>query len=455
MNKIMKILVLDDQIGMRKSLGILLRKEGFHVEEAENGEQAIAYLEKDSYELVITDMKMSPGTGLDVLYYVKERYPQTDVIIMTGYGTVDSAVLAMKIGAFDYILKPFKNEEILHRVRKSMNHLEAVRDLSSLQKSVVSENNKTPLLGTSAAMKEITDIVQKVAKTDISVLITGETGTGKSLIAKTIHGLSSRAGKPFISINCASVPENLLESELFGHEKGAFTGALLERKGLFEAADGGSVLLDEIGSMPLSLQAKLLDVLQERTIRRIGSNTSKTINVRVIAATNTDLAKGINDGLFRRDLYYRIKVSHIHVPPLRNHPEDISVLAGHFLESAEKELNKTGMQFSHEALEFLVHYDFPGNVRELANAISGTVAISEGNTISAQDLALSLTKTLFELPAAGSSEKETQPTSLEEWEKELIVESLKKNAGNFGKVCSELRIGRTTLWRKMKKYNIQ
>jgi len=456
MNKIIKILVLDDQIGMRKSLGILLRKEGFHVEEAENGEQAIAYLEKDYYDLVITDMKMSPGTGLDVLYYVKERHPQTDVIIMTGYGTVDSAVLAMKIGALDYISKPFKNEEILHRVRKSMSHRETVRELSSLQqKSIASENNKIPILGISAAMKEIVSTVQKIAKTDISVLITGETGTGKSLIAKTIHNLSSRADKPFISINCASVPENLLESELFGHEKGAFTGALLARKGLFEAADGGSVFLDEIGSMPLALQAKLLDVLQERSIRRIGSNETKAINVRIISATNADLNNAINSGLFRRDLYFRIKVAHIHVPPLKEHSEDIPFLARHFLETAGRELNKTDIQLSQDALEFLLHYDFPGNVRELSNAISGAIAITENNVISAQDLALTLTKSLFVISSLSPLEKDLQSSSLEEWEKDIIAESIKKNSGNLSKVCSELKIGRTTLWRKMKKYNIQ
>jgi DNA-binding NtrC family response regulator len=454
MTEPIKILVLDDQIGMRKSLGILLRKEGFHTEEAENGKQAIAYFEKGSYDLVITDLKMSPGTGLDVLYYVKERHPDTDVIIMTGYGTVDSAVLAMKLGAFDYISKPFKNEEILHRVRKSMNHLETAKELHSLQKAA-SENSKVPLLGNSAAIKEIVAVMHKIADLDISVLITGETGTGKGLIAKTIHSLSSRADKPFISVNCASVPENLLESELFGHEKGAFTGALLERKGLFEAAEGGSILLDEIGSMPFPMQAKLLDVLQDRAVRRIGSNKSKEINVRVIAATNTDLVKAIDSGLFRNDLYYRIKVAHIHVPPLREHAEDIPLLGSHFLESVGKELNKPGLEFSPEALDFLMHYKFPGNVRELANAISGVAAVSESNVITAQDLALTLTNDLLDPPAPILPEKDMHPNSLEEWEKELIVESLKKNAGSLTKVCSELKIGRTTLWRKMKKYNIQ
>jgi two-component system, NtrC family, response regulator AtoC len=451
----MKILVIDDQIGIRKSLGILLRKEGFNTEEAENGKQAISYFEKGPYDLVITDMKMSPGTGLDVLYYVKERHPKTDVIIMTAYGTVDSAVLAMKMGAFDYIAKPFKNEEILHRVRKSMNHLETVNELSSLQKGVMSKNSKVPILGSSAAIKEIVAIMHKISNLDIPILITGETGTGKSLIAKTIHSLSSRADKPFISINCASVPENLLESELFGHEKGAFTGALLERKGLFEAAEGGSILLDEIGSMPISMQAKLLDVLQDRAVRRIGSNKSKSIDVRVIAATNVDLVNAISNGLFRSDLYYRIKVAHVHVPPLRDHAEDIPLLGNYFLESIGKDLNKPDLEFSPEAVDFLLRYTFPGNVRELANAISGVAAVAASNIISAQDLAITLTSSLFEIATPFPSEKDAHPNSLDEWEKELIGESIKKNTGNLMKVCSELRIGRTTLWRKMKKYNIQ
>lgn len=451
----MKILVIDDQIGMRKSLGILLRKEGFHTEEAENGKQAIACFEKGPFDLVIADMKMSPGTGLDVLYYVKQQHPHTDVIIMTGYGTIDSAVLAMKLGAFDYLLKPFKNEEILHRVRKSVNHLETVKELSLLHKTATAESRQMPVLGVSPVIKEIGAIMRKVSNLDIPLLITGETGTGKSLIARSVHSLSTRAHKPFISINCASVPENLLESELFGHEKGAFTGALLERKGLFEAAEGGTILLDEIGSMPFSMQAKLLDVLQDRAVRRLGSNKSKAINARVMAATNTDLISAIDNGTFRSDLYYRIKVAHIHVPPLREHAEDIPLLAGHFLEQAKKDMNIAELEFSPEAFTFLRHYAFPGNVRELANAISGVAAVASGNTILPQDLALTLTRSLFEIQPPISSEKETSPNSLDEWEKELIIESIKKHPGNLTKVCSELKIGRTTLWRKMKKYNIQ
>lgn len=451
----MKILIIDDQPGMRKSLGMLLRKEGFQTEEADNGKQAISYFEKGPYDLVITDMKMSPGTGLDVLYYVKERHPRTDVIIMTGYGTVDSAVLAMKLGAFDYIMKPFKNEEILHRVRKSKDHLETEAELTALHSSVTSRDKTLPLLGNSTAIKEIAAVMKKIANLDMPVLITGETGTGKSLIAKTIHSLSSRADRPFISINCASVPEHLLESELFGHEKGAFTGALLERKGLFEAAEGGTLLLDEIGSMPVPMQAKLLDILQERSVRRIGSNKSKAINVRVIAATNTDLVIAIDNGYFRSDLYYRIKVAHIHVPPLRDHPEDIPLLAQHFLELTKNEQNNAGLQINSEAIDFLQRHRFPGNVRELANAIAGAAAVAATPTISAQDLALTLTSSLFDVPAHMPSDKDAHPNSLEEWERELIVESIRKNASNLTKVCSELRIGRTTLWRKMKKYNIQ
>jgi DNA-binding NtrC family response regulator len=450
-----RILVVDDQIGMRKSLVILFRKEGFHTEEAENGEKAIRYLQKEKYDIIVTDMKMSPGTGLEVLYYVKECCPDTDVIIMTGYGTVDSAVLAMKMGAFDYIAKPFKNDEILHRVSKSAYRREASQNLSSsYKKKAPLETDNSPYWGSSGAMRELAEMVQKVSRADISVLITGETGTGKSLFARTIHSLSSRAAKPFITVNCASIPENLLESELFGHEKGAFTGALIERKGLFEAAEGGTLLLDEIGTMPVNMQAKLLDVLQEKSVRRIGSNRSKPINVRILAATNTDLVKAINNGSFRSDLYYRLRVAQIHIPPLREHPEDIPLLARHFLESSCKEHGKAEMQLSPDALEFLLQYDFPGNVRELANSISGAVAFSEHQTITGQDLALTLTNSLFEVPGQSPPKKEAQSYSIEEWEIVLITESIEKNSGNLTKVCSELRIGRTTLWRKMKKYNI-
>lgn len=446
-----KILVIDDQEGMRRSLAILLRKEGYDLEEAENGERAIAYLDVHDFDLVITDMKMSPGTGLEVLYYLREKHPDIAVIIMTGYGTVDSAVLAMKMGAFDYISKPFKNEEILHRVRRALAQRETKRDL--LDEKSRTDETDTPILGTGSKMSEVVALVRKIAQFDMPVLVTGETGTGKNLIARTIHSLGKRADRPFISINCAAVPEHLLESELFGHTKGAFTGAFIERKGLFEAADSGTLLLDEIGSMPVTMQTKLLDVLQERSIRRIGSNASKPIDVRIIALTNIDLEQAVKRGTFRDDLYYRIKVAHIHVPPLREHLEDIPALCEHFLTIVRRDFGRPELRLADGARAFLRHYNYPGNIRELSNIITSAAAVSQGPEITADDVSLTFTRSIFDVPSLPG--ENTQARTMEEWEKGLIADCVRKHSRNLTKVCIELGIGRTTLWRKMKKYGIE
>lgn len=444
-----KILVIDDQDGMRRSLVILLRKEGYSVEEAENGERAVAHLDAGKFDLIVTDLKMSPGTGLDVLYFVLERHPRTDVIIMTGYGTVDSAVLAMKLGAFDYIVKPFKNEEILHRVRKSLTHRETEREIAALHKT---EDREIPILGNSDATKALIAMIRKIARVDLTALISGETGTGKNLVAKTVHSLSARSGKPYVAINCSAIPEHLLESELFGHAKGAFTGAILDRKGLFEAANGGTLFLDEIGAMPYTMQAKLLDVLQDHTIRRVGENKHRDVDVRIIAATNRDLQKDVENGTFREDLYYRIKVTHVHIPPLRERPDDVPVLARSFLNDARVAHCKPDIDLSPEALEFLLRYDFPGNVRELQNIIASAAAIASGPVITVPDLSLGFTNQLFDVSAG--TNKEANPGTLEAWEKDIIVKSIERNNHNLGKVCSELGTSRTTLWRKMNKYGI-
>ncbi len=434
---------------MRRSLVILLRKEGYSVEEAENGERAVAHLDAGKFDLIVTDLKMSPGTGLDVLYFVLERHPRTDVIIMTGYGTVDSAVLAMKLGAFDYIVKPFKNEEILHRVRKSLTHRETEREIAALHKT---EDREIPILGNSDATKALIAMIRKIARVDLTALISGETGTGKNLVAKTVHSLSARSGKPYVAINCSAIPEHLLESELFGHAKGAFTGAILDRKGLFEAANGGTLFLDEIGAMPYTMQAKLLDVLQDHTIRRVGENKHRDVDVRIIAATNRDLQKDVENGTFREDLYYRIKVTHVHIPPLRERPDDVPVLARSFLNDARVAHCKPDIDLSPEALEFLLRYDFPGNVRELQNIIASAAAIASGPVITVPDLSLGFTNQLFDVSAG--TNKEANPGTLEAWEKDIIVKSIERNNHNLGKVCSELGTSRTTLWRKMNKYGI-
>lgn len=452
MSDIQDILVVDDQTGMRKSLAILLKKEGFNVDEAESGEYAIRSLDNKQFELVITDLKMSPLTGIDVLKYVKAKYPQTQVIIMTAYGTVDSAVTAMKMGAFDYISKPFKNEEILHRIRKSIEHTKTTRELNEIQKESESGKKLFPIIGKSKAIKEIVSLIEKIAKIDLPVLIIGETGTGKNLVAKTIHINSLRADKPYVSLNCATVPEYLLESELFGHTKGAFTGAILDRKGLFEEADSGSFLLDEIGNISKPLQAKLLGVLQDQTIRRVGSNRDKTINLRIMAATNRDLEQAVMEGEFREDLYYRLKVLHIHIPPLREYNEDIPLLANHFLNICRNKFKKPEIHFSPEVIDVLYQYNYPGNVRELHNIVCQAVLISSGSVITRADLPANITQQISETtPLSNDS---TRPKALEEWEKEIILQSIKKHSHNLAMVCKEIKIGRTTLWRKMKKYNI-
>lgn len=449
---IQNILVVDDQAGMRKSLAILLKKEGFNVDEAESGEYAIERLKHKRFDLIITDLKMSPITGIDVLKYVKEKSPQSEVIIMTAFSTVDSAVTAMKMGAFDYISKPFKNEEILHRIRKSIEHSKTVSELNEIQKKSESGKKSFPIIGNSKAIKEIVSLIEKISKIDLPVLITGETGTGKNLVAKTIHINSLRVDKSYVSLNCASVPEYLLESELFGHTKGAFTGAILDRKGLFEEADSGSFLLDEIGNISKPLQAKLLGALQDQTIRRVGSNKDKSVDVRIMAATNRDLEQAVVEGEFREDLYYRLKVLHIHVPPLREYREDIPLLADYFLDICRGRFKKPDIRFSPEVIDALYKYYYPGNVRELHNIICHAIVISSGPMITIEDLPSNVIQQISE--RATLSKNFTKPQALEEWEKEIILQSIKKHSRNLAMVCKDLRIGRTTLWRKMKKYQI-
>jgi DNA-binding NtrC family response regulator len=451
-----KLLIIDDQAGMRRSLAILLRKEGYQVEEAENGEHAVTFLESQNFDLVITDLKMSPGTGLDILFYMTEKQSPTNVIIMTGYGTVDSAVLAMKMGAFDYISKPFKNEEILHRVNKAITSGQTNKEITLLKKKHRFEDTFMPIIGKSRMVKELIALVKKIASRDLPVLITGETGTGKSLVAKTLHSLSQRASKPYISLNCAAVPEHLLESELFGHKKGAFTGAILDRTGLFQAAEGGSLLLDEIGSMQHSLQVKLLDVLQEMMVRPVGSNQSQKINVRMLAATNIDLEQAIRMGKFREDLYYRVKVAHIHISPLREHMEDVPVLAQHFLDQFKKEFNQPDLHFADDAFVLMQKHDYPGNIRELNNLVSSAAAIAPGPAIFAEDVSLGLSNRMFDVSnTIHRRRKEDSAVTLEEKEKELIQRCIRKHTNNLANVCEELGISRTTLWRRMKEYGIE
>ncbi len=447
------ILIVDDEEGMRKSLAILFQKEGHRVYPAENGEGAIDAFSRQPFDLVITDLRMDGMNGIQLLNRMKEKHIDVPVIIMTAYGTIDSAVEAMRLGAADYLAKPFEYDEILHRAKRAVERSATARDMNKMLRNRAASGEDFPLiLGTSPAFNIVRNQLKKISQTVFPVLITGETGTGKSLAAKAVHLSSTRAEGPFISVNCASIPEPLLESELFGHTKGAFTGAIMERRGLFEAAGAGTILLDEISSLPKALQAKLLGVLQDRMIRKIGSNEDVAVDARVIAATNADLTAAIRNGDFREDLYYRINVLPLHLPPLREHKEDIPLLAEHFLAQCIEEQKRAGLDgFAPECMERLLSHDYPGNIRELQNIICRAVAVSEASLVQCEDL--------FDLPSGQPFRSEdgekTAPLDIKEWEKKIILQTIARHPNNLAEVCRELKIGRTTLWRKMKQYKIE
>ncbi len=447
------ILIVDDEEGMRKSLSILFQKEGHRVCPASSGQEALAQFSRETFDLVITDLRMDGMSGIQLLNRMKERRIDVPFIIMTAYGTIDSAVEAMRIGAWDYIAKPFEYDEILHRARRAIEQKAASRDIENMQHDLTADPGFSIIVGRSQVFAAIKKQLKKISQTTFPVLITGETGTGKTLLAKAVHLSSPRAGGPFISVNCASIPEQLLESELFGHTKGAFTGALMERKGLFEAAQCGTILLDEIGSIPKALQVKLLGVLQEKTVRKVGSNEETPVDTRVIAATNTDLPAAIKKGDFREDLYYRVNVLPLHLPPLREHKEDIPVLAEHFLQECTRDQQKTEITgFVPECMARLYSHDYPGNVRELQNIVCRAVAVSEPPLVLCDDLCDASWNKHGHAP---QDMDESAPLDIREWEKRIILQTIARHPNNLAEACKELNIGRTTLWRKMKQYKIE
>lgn len=447
------VLIVDDEDGMRRSLAILFRKEGYRVSQAASGEEALSLLGSGDFDLLITDLRMDGMSGLDLLGRARELQAQVPVIIMTGYGTIDSAVTAMKMGAYDYISKPFEYDEILHRARKAIQSTRTNREIALMRQDYppAGGSDFSMVIGQSRTIQEVRTQLGKISRSDLPVLITGETGTGKNLIAKAIHLNGSRAGGPFVPVNCTSVPEHLFESELFGHTKGAFTGAVMDRRGLFETANHGTILLDELGAMPKTVQAKLLGVLQDKRVRKVGSDQEILIDVRVIAATNTDLPTSIRKGEFREDLFYRINVLHLHIPPLREHREDIPLLAERFLSLCAASQNKTDITgFAPGTIEMLYRYDYPGNVRELFNMICHAVAVSDAGLIRSEDIPAPVP----DLPACPSAGAAVPPMDIREWEKKVILQSIERHPNNLAEVCKELKIGRTTLWRKMKRYKI-
>ncbi|HBQ20717.1 MAG: Fis family transcriptional regulator [Deltaproteobacteria bacterium GWA2_38_16] len=457
-----KILVVDDEESLREFLEIMLKREGYDIATAPDGDQAIKLLTKKSFDMVITDLQMPKIHGMQVLAKAKEIDPELVVLVITAFGSTESAVEAMKLGAYDYITKPFKIDEIKLIIKKALEKRILARENIFLKKELGAKFNFGNLVGSAQSMLKIYDLIQRVCETKTNVLITGESGTGKELVAKAIHYNGPLKDKPFVTVNCGAIPENLMESEMFGHKKGSFTGAISDKLGLFEVANNGTIFLDEIGELPLHIQVKLLRVLQDKTFRKVGGTEDITVNVRIMAATNKELGQEVSKGNFREDLYYRLNVIHIQLPPLRERKEDVSILAQHFLEKFNKQLGKDIKKISKEAMDALSQYDYPGNVRELENIIERTVSLERGAAI----LPESLPPVIFH-PGALLSRRAshsdlsvtTDGVNLEEivgnLEKDLIEKALKKAGGVKKKAAKLLGISFRSMRYRLEKYGME
>lgn len=448
-----RILVVDDESGMRDFLSIMLKKDGYDVSLAENGEEALRSVQKDIFDLVITDVKMPGIDGIDVLKAVKEASPETVVIMITAYAATETAVEAMKLGAYDYITKPFKVDEIRLVIQKALEKSRLRRENILLRREIESRAGFENFIGKSAAMQKVFSLIRQVADTKSTVLVTGESGTGKELVARAIHHNSPRKNSPFVAVNCAAIPETLLESELFGYMKGAFTGATSNRHGLFEAADGGTIFLDEISATTPALQIKLLRVLQEREIKRVGGTADIKIDVRVIAASNKDLLSEVEKGNFREDLYYRLNVIPIHLPPLRERREDIPLLVDFFLKRFSADRGPKTV--SPGAMEILMSYRWPGNVRELENTIERLVILSPGDTITEEHIPDAIRNSRpcpevipTEIPDTGIDLE----TLLENAEKTLLKKALEKAGGVKTEAARLLGITFRSFRHRLQKY---
>lgn len=444
------ILVIDDEATMRDSCRQALSRDGNRVEAAEDGLKGLAMLAKESFDLIILDLKMPGLSGMDVLKKIKDSNPEAMVIVITGYATVESAVEAMKRGAYDFIPKPFTPDSLRVIVKRALDKRALALENVLLRGELKASLGSDVIVGRSKAMKAVEKLVHKVGPTDTTVLITGESGTGKELIARAIHRYSSRTDKSFVAVDCGSLVENLFESELFGHVKGSFTGATATKYGRFELANGGTLFFDEIGNVSTNIQTKLLRVLQEREVTKVGSSQIVKVDVRIIAATNRDLQETVKAGTFREDLFYRLSVVPITLPPLRERRDDIPLLANHFLSKYNKKRGKNIKAISDRAMKALVEYDWPGNVRELENAIERAVVLTEDDMIKPSDLLYyGLTVQTPSKSDAGQAQR------LIDVEKEHIARMLKMFNGHKGKAAESLGIDRKTLREKLKRYAIE
>jgi two-component system, NtrC family, response regulator HydG len=437
------ILVVDDEPSMRTTLSILLKREGYHVSLASSGVAAITMLAPGEYDMILTDLKMEGVDGIELLRHIRAVDPQAEVLIFTAYGTIASAVEAMRLGAYDYIGKPFDEEELLLKIARALERKALVKEVQVLRAELRGQGR---IVAASKEMREVLAKIDQVAPTEATVLIEGESGTGKELVARAIHRGSPRRDRPFIPINCSTFPDTLLESELFGYEKGAFTGADKGRKGLFEAAHTGTLFLDEIADMPSPLQGKLLRALQEGEVRRLGSTQPIRVEVRIVTATNKKIDALVAQGIIRDDLFYRLNVVRIVIPPLRERPDDIIPLAQHFLEVYKKRAKKEITGFAPDAAKALLDHPWPGNVRELENAVERGAILSRSSSITAQDLSLGIPPLL----ATGTD----QGITLKELERRHTLAALERHGGNQAETARELGIGRNTLWRRLKEYGL-
>jgi DNA-binding NtrC family response regulator len=448
-----RILIVDDEDGMRRLLSRVLTREGYETSAVGSGAEALRLVASERFDLVVTDIKMPEMDGLQLLAELKEYEPSLPIIVITAYGTIENAVQALRSGAYDYIAKPFENDEIKLTVAKAFERERLLAENRYLHAELEGRYDFSGIVGGSLAMQQVYEMASSVAVSNANVLITGESGTGKELLARSIHYSSLRKEKPFVVLNCAAISEGVLESELFGHEKGAFSGALDTRKGRFERADQGTLFIDEVAEMSMAAQVKLLRVIQEHEFERVGGNKTISVDVRIVAATNKKLEDQVKDGNFREDLYYRLNVVNINVPPLRSRREDVEPLSRFFLDKYTSETGKKIADLSPRALSCLLAHDWPGNVRELQNAIERAVVLSKGSVLTPRDFPQGMQgddQICLQIPEKGGSLTDI----LEDLERQLIIQTLQREDGSQTRAAETLGIKRTTLRYKMEKYRM-
>jgi len=458
-NRLEKILIVDDEPGMCRLLESVLGGEGYQVVSFQKPQEALQALERTSFDLVVTDIRMPRVNGMQILEAVRSQSPDIPVVLITAFGTLESAVQAMKQGASDFVAKPFKNEQIKLAVNNALEKQRLRDENKRLKAELASRYQFGQIIGKSAKMQETFQVIAQLAQSDVAVLIHGESGTGKEIVSRAIHCNSSRSGKPFIPIHCGALPETLMESELFGHVKGAFTDALKDRAGLLESAEGGTVFLDEVGDMPLPLQVKLLRFLQDHEVRRVGSSESRRVDVRVIAATNKDLKQAVVENKFREDLYYRLAVVTIQLPPLRDREDDIPLLVEHFLrKAADKRAPRHHVELDRATMQSLLAHDWPGNIRELENAIEHAVALTEGSAITPQSLPRTVHRDGPSCPAPiplkGLAYRDAKQKVLESFERPYLAGLLEQAKGNITQAAHLADMDRKNLYELLKKYGL-